>query len=54
MQNNYILGLDIGVTSVGWGIIDKQDNVIGKGVRLFEEADASNNEKRREKKTQGV
>jgi len=50
MQNNYILGLDIGVTSVGWGIIDKQDNVIGKGVRLFEEADASNNEKRREKR----
>ena len=50
MTNSYVLGLDIGITSVGWGIIDKQDNVIDCGVRLFEEADASNNATRREKR----
>lgn len=45
---NYVLGLDIGVASVGWGIIDEISNdIIDCGVRLFESADASKNEERR-------
>ena len=32
------LGLDIGVASVGWGIIDENYNVIDSGVRLFQKA----------------
>ncbi|SDC30935.1 CRISPR-associated endonuclease, Csn1 family [Pelagirhabdus alkalitolerans] len=43
----FILGLDIGIGSVGWGLIDKDRNVIDAGVRLFPEADPSNNEGRR-------
>lgn len=31
------IGLDIGVTSVGWAIIDNDYNVIDYGVRLFED-----------------
>ncbi|WP_343089419.1 type II CRISPR RNA-guided endonuclease Cas9, partial [Methanocalculus natronophilus] len=50
MVNNYVLGLDIGVTSVGWGIIDEKHEIVDAGVRLFEEADASDNETRREKR----
>ena len=49
-KKNLILGLDIGITSVGWGIIDSEHNVIDAGVRLFEESDASNNETRRTKR----
>ena len=45
-----ILGIDLGVTSVGWGIIDDDYNVIDYGVRLHEEADAANNLKRRTKR----
>ncbi|GEK89135.1 CRISPR-associated endonuclease Csn1 [Alkalibacterium putridalgicola] len=45
---NRVLGLDIGVSSVGWGIIDKDTNeVIDAGVRLFEEATRNANEERR-------
>lgn len=45
---NLVLGLDIGVSSVGWGIIDKDTNeVIDAGVRLFEEATRNANEERR-------
>ena len=37
----YVLGLDIGITSVGWGIIDLETGeVIDYGVRLFKESDA--------------
>jgi len=46
-HNNYSLGLDIGITSVGWGIIDEKSNVVAAGVRLFEEANASDNLTRR-------
>ena len=43
-----VLGLDIGITSVGWGIIDIDNaTIIDAGVRLFDEADKSNNESRR-------
>lgn len=43
-----VLGLDIGVSSVGWGIIDeKTGEIIDAGVRLFEEATRNANEDRR-------
>lgn len=41
------LGLDIGVASVGWGIIDENYNVIDSGVRLFPEGSAKKNLTRR-------
>lgn len=34
-MSNKILGLDIGISSVGWGIIDDEGNILAKGVRLF-------------------
>jgi CRISPR-associated endonuclease Csn1 len=44
----YVLGLDLGVTSVGWGILEEETyNIVDYGVRLFEESDAANNLKRR-------
>lgn len=43
-----VLGLDIGISSVGWGIIDADTGeVIDAGVRLFEEATRNANEDRR-------
>ena len=43
-----VLGLDIGVSSVGWGIIDTDTlDIIDAGVRLFEEATRNANEERR-------
>ncbi|MDY0210254.1 MAG: type II CRISPR RNA-guided endonuclease Cas9 [Acholeplasma sp.] len=47
MAKKYTLGIDIGITSVGWGIIDDNNEIIASGVRLFEEADSENNLKRR-------
>ena len=45
---NYTLGLDIGITSVGYGLIDTDTkSVIDAGVRLFPEANVENNEGRR-------
>lgn len=42
------LGLDVGIASVGWGIIDLDtQEVIDAGVRLFPEGDSKTNEKRR-------
>lgn len=41
------LGLDIGVASVGWGIIDDNYNIIDCGVRLFSENSAEGNSTRR-------
>lgn len=49
MKKNYVLGLDLGVASVGWGIIDADTNeAVDAGVSLFETADASKNKERRE------
>lgn len=43
-----VLGLDIGISSVGWGIIDQETGeIIDAGVRLFEEATRNANEDRR-------
>ena len=43
----YILGLDIGVASVGYAIIDERYNVLISGVRLFREGTAEENVARR-------
>ena len=56
--HNYILGLDIGIASVGWSVINKDKNRIeDMGVRLFEIAETpkegdSLNKLRREKRSQ--
>ena len=45
-----VLGLDIGITSVGYGVIDIDKNeFVDYGVRLFKEGTATNNEERRSK-----
>lgn len=50
-MTNYILGLDIGITSVGYGIVNSETrDIIDAGVRLFPEANAENNEGRRSKR----
>lgn len=46
-----VLGLDIGITSIGYGVIDiDNDEFVDYGVRLFKEGTASNNEERRIKR----
>ncbi|MEQ6389168.1 type II CRISPR RNA-guided endonuclease Cas9 [Bacillaceae bacterium S4-13-58] len=43
-----VLGLDIGISSVGWGLIDQESGqILDAGVRLFEEATRNANEDRR-------
>lgn len=38
-SDNYVVGLDIGISSVGWAVIDdKSDNLVDFGVRRFNEA----------------
>ena len=40
MANNYIVGLDIGITSVGFAIIDRANASLAEmGVRHFESAE---------------
>ena len=47
----YVLGLDMGITSVGWGLIDADTGeIIDKGVRLFKESNAAENATRRSKR----
>ena len=47
-MNSYVLGLDIGITSVGYGVIDlKTNNFVDYGVRLFKEGTEAENEARR-------
>lgn len=49
IKMNYILGLDIGIASVGWAIVDKDSHdIIKAGVRLFDSADPTKNQERRE------
>lgn len=43
-----VLGLDIGIASVGWGLLEQDSgDIIDAGVRLFEEAGRNANEERR-------
>lgn len=37
MKKKINIGFDIGTTSVGWSIIDEDNNIINMGVRLFED-----------------
>ena len=47
-MKKYILGLDIGITSVGYGVIDLDSNdFVDYGVRLFKEGSADENISRR-------
>lgn len=49
MEKKYNIGLDIGTTSVGWSVTDKNNNLLKHkkknmwGVRLFEEAQTAQN-----------
>ncbi len=49
MNNNkkYNIGLDIGIGSVGWAILDTDNVVIEKGVRLFNSGSTDDNQDRR-------
>lgn len=47
----YRIGLDIGIASVGWGIVDEENKIIDAGVRLFPEAKSDENQKRRERRS---
>lgn len=39
MDNKYVLGLDIGITSIGWSIIDEvKGKLLDMGVHMFEQA----------------
>ena len=43
-----VLGIDVGIASVGWSLVDiNNKKIINMGVRLFDSADASNNKTRR-------
>ena len=47
-MKKYVLGIDIGITSVGYGIIDSETGAfVDYGVRLFKEGTAAENETRR-------
>lgn len=49
MDNKYVLGLDIGISSCGYGIIDLETGkFVDYGVRLFKEGTAEDNVKRRD------
>lgn len=50
-MSRLVLGIDIGVTSVGYGLIDLETgNFVDYGVRLYKEATAKDNENRRNKR----
>ena len=51
-MDQFTLGMDIGITSIGWSVIDtKTNHLVDLGVHLFEEAkpaaDARNNRQAR-------
>ena len=39
MIKKRILGLDIGISSIGWGVVDFENQTIRSGVKLFEAAE---------------
>lgn len=41
----YRLGLDIGIASVGWCILDEDNSIVKAGVRLFPEGSSDENQK---------
>ncbi len=47
-----VLGIDIGITSVGYGLYDNDSNkIVDAGVRLFEEGTPKENQNRRQKRS---
>lgn len=46
-DESIIIGLDIGVASVGWAVLNQEGKILEAGSNLFEEANAANNETRR-------
>ena len=44
---DFRLGLDIGIASVGWCLLDNEDRIMNAGVRLFPEAKSDENQTRR-------
>lgn len=48
----YNIGLDIGIASVGWAVIENESgSIVDLGVRLFSSRNADNNAERREKRS---
>ena len=41
------IGVDIGIASVGWAVVDDEYQVLESGSNLFDSADASRNVDRR-------
>lgn len=51
MNYNYVLGLSLHTTAVGWAVFDPMNyQIIDSGVRLFDEGDKENNEQRKIKR----
>ena len=50
INGKFRLGLDIGIASVGWAIVDEKDEIINAGVRLFPEGGSKNSMERRIKR----
>lgn len=54
MTKRINIGLDIGITSIGWALVDEENNIIDRGVRLFKELKDSDgilrNQERRNKR----
>ena len=56
--SNYVLGLDMGVASIGWAAVSKEEKFVDSGVRIFPAgaditragADTHPNQQRREKR----
>lgn len=49
-KNELSIGIDLGIASVGWSVVDLTDNkVLDKGVYLFSEAEKA--EERRNKRS---
>ncbi len=46
-SKKYNIGLDIGIGSVGWAVLDEDFKVLDKGVRLFDSGSTKNNQERR-------
>lgn len=46
-MSNYVLGIDMGVASLGWAVLDETGVVLESGVNIFPEANAAENADRR-------
>ncbi len=56
MKTNYVLGLDLGIGSIGWGLISNEkgkEKIIDFGVRLFESGESPNGKDRTSQERRG-